>query len=69
MIKGRPSGKICKKCFIEKVVADRKERVKKGWKRKENRKCENCSINNSCEKSKKTVCENWTYKSNNNKKT
>lgn len=32
--RGWISGKICKKCYIKKSLNERKERIKKGWRRK-----------------------------------
>lgn len=36
--RGWPTGKICKRCYVKKVVEDRQERRKNGWVRKEYRK-------------------------------
>lgn len=35
--RGYVTGKICKPCYVRKVVEERRQRVEKGWKRKEYR--------------------------------
>ncbi len=35
--RGWPTGRVCKTCYVKKVVAERRERVRNGWKRKEYR--------------------------------